>query len=333
MNKISFVTGGTGFIGGFLVKRLIDEGHTVRILSRNIEKAKKTFGDTVEIIGGDLFDNDALKRGLDGADFVFHMAAKVGDYGPKEEFYRVNVDGTKSLLDACNDVGTDNLGRFIYLSSNAVIGMKRKTVTDETAPYSNSGGHYGISKGMAEKLVLKRCSESDFPGVVIRPSVVYGPGSPNWVMRPLGLMKAGKMVYVDGGRGRCWHVYVENVIDAVMLATTCGDAPGEIFTISDNDGSTTWKEYFTKLAICAGYSTDAKNLPKFVAMSVGRGMYWLNRAFGIKPVLTPMGVGILTSSTGVSIEKAKSVLGFSPKVDLDEGMRRVGAWYKDEGMG
>lgn len=336
MTRISFVTGGTGFIGRFLVRRLIDEGQKVRVLARSVKKAEDLFGDAVEIITGDISDKKALRRGVDGADFVFHLAAKVGDYGPKREFYSVNVDGTRALLDAWEDANdsdkTGGDGRFIYMSTNAVTGMKRTSVTDESAPYSNTGGPYGITKGMAEKMILKRCAENGLHGVVVRPSVVYGPGSTNWVMRPLGLMKTGKMVYIDGGRGRCWHVYVENVIDMVMLAAKSDDAKGEIFIVCDNNGTTTWREYFTKLALCAGYPAEAKNLPKFVAMTAGRAMYWLNRFFGIKPVLTPMGVGILTSATGISIEKAKSILGYKPNVDLDEGMRRVGAWLKEEGL-
>lgn len=307
-------------------------GHTVRLLARNAEKAKGLFGDSVEIIGGDVSDREALIRGVDGADFLFHLAARVGDYGPKREFYNVNVGGTKALLDAWEETGGNKRGRLVYMSTNAVTGMKRITVTDETAPYSNTGGVYGITKGIAEKMILDRCAEKGLDGVVVRPSVVYGPGSTNWVLRPLERMKAGKMIYIDGGRGHCWHIYVDNLIDAVILAAKSDRAKGEIFIISDGKDDTTWKEYFTMLAHCAGYPAEAKNLPKFAAITAGWAMYLLYSLFGITPVLTPMNVGILTSGAGVSIEKAKSILGYKPKVDLDEGMRRVGKWLKEEGL-
>lgn len=333
VTRISLVTGGTGFIGRYLVRRLIEEGHTVRVLARSVDKARDLFGDAIEVIEGDISKVEALKKGVDRADYLFHLAAQVGDYGPKKEFYRVNVEGTRALLDAWEEAnGGDKKGCFVYMSTNAVTGMKRTKVTDESAPYSNTGGHYGITKGIAEKMILDRCAENGLHGVVVRPSVVYGPGSTNWVLRPLERIKAGKMIYIDGGRGYCWHVYVDNLIDAVILAAESDKAAGEIFIISDGNNETTWREYFTKLAICAGCPTDAKNLPKFVAMTAGRAMYLLYKLFSIKPVLTPMNVGILTSGAGVSIEKAKTILGYKPKVDLDEGMRRVGVWLKEEGL-
>jgi len=332
VGKISFVTGGTGFIGQYLVRRLIDEGHSVRVLARSAEKAKALFKDTVEIIAGDISKGEALRRGVDGADFLFHLAARVGDYGPKKEFHDVNVNGTRALLNAWEEAGGNKRGRFLYMSTNAVTGMKRTAVTDESAPYSNTGGIYGITKGLAEKMILDRCAENDLNGVVVRPSLVYGPGSTNWVLRPLTRIKAGKMIYIDGGRGHCWHLYVDNLIDAVILAAESDKAKGEIFIITDGNNDTTWREYFTRLAQCAGFPAEAKNLPKFVAMTAGQAMYWLHNLFGITPVLTPMNVGILTSGAGVSIEKAKTILGYKPKVDLDEGMRRVGAWLKEEGL-
>ena len=95
MSTISFVTGGTGFIGSRLVRRLIAEGHTVRVLARSAEKARALFDDEAEIIPGDLDDADALARGCRGADRVFHLAAQVGDFGPRRGYYHTNVEGTR----------------------------------------------------------------------------------------------------------------------------------------------------------------------------------------------------------------------------------------------
>ena len=166
MTQVSFVTGGTGFIGAALTERLISEGHEVRVLARNPEKARSLFGDRVTVVTGDLLDTSVLRAGLEGVDYVFHLAAMVGDYGLKKEFYRVNRDGTLALVDAA---ATASVARFIYMSSNAVIGMKREKITTEATPYSNTGGHYGTSKGIAEREILRRHREEGFPGVILRP--------------------------------------------------------------------------------------------------------------------------------------------------------------------
>jgi len=333
MTQVSFVTGGTGFIGATLTKRLINEGHEVRVLARNPEKAKSLFGDRVTIVTGDLLDGAALHKGLKGVDYVFHLAAAVGDYGPKKEFFRVNRDGTLALVDAAAAAG---VARFIYMSSNAVIGMKREKITTEETPYSNTGGYYGISKGIAERAILKRHREEGFPGVILRPPAVYGPGSPNWVLRIVELMKEGRMPLIGNGRGICWLIYIDNLIDATMLTLTNDHALGEIFIVTDDrslpPGALTWKTYFNTLAETAGFPPVKKNIPESLAKVLARIMYALYVVFGKKPLLTPMGVGIMTTQTGISCEKAKEVLGYSPRIDLKEGMRRVVEQLRAEGV-
>lgn len=327
MSTISFVTGGTGFIGSRLVRRLIAEGQTVRVLARSAQKARALFDHEAEIIPGDLDDRGALERGCRGADCVFHLAAQVGDFGSRRGYYHTNVEGTRSVVDAAQRA---DAGRLVYISTNAVTGIKRAHVTDESAPYASNGGHYGVSKGMAERIIRDRHRESGFPGVILRPPVVYGPGSANWVLRPLSLMKQGKMVLVDAGRGLCWHVYVENLIDAAVLASAHVQAPGEVFIISDGKDDTTWADYFNLLAKTAGYGPITRNVPKAVAVAVAHVSYALYAAFGVRPKLTPLGVGILTSGAAVSIKKARTVLGYRPNVGLGQGMKRVGEWLHAE---
>jgi nucleoside-diphosphate-sugar epimerase len=330
MSRVSFVTGGTGFIGRRLVNRLLADGHAVRVLARSADKARSLFDDHVEIIPGDLGNPDALARGCRGVGTVFHLAAQVGDYGPRRGYYETNVEGTRALVDAAERAGA---GRLVYVSTNAVTGIKRTAVTDESAPYAKSGGHYGISKGMAERIIRDRYRANGFPGVILRPPVVYGPGSTNWVLRPLGLIKQGKMVLIDRGRGLCWHVYVDNLVDAAIIAASHEKAPGEVFIVGDGKDDTTWGDYFNLLAKTAGYGPITKNVPKPVAVAVARVSYALYSAFGIRPKLTPLNVGILTTGAPVSIKKARTVLGYTPKVDLFEGMQRVREWLEREEPG
>jgi nucleoside-diphosphate-sugar epimerase len=328
MSLTYFVTGGTGFIGSRLVRRLIEEGHSVRLLARDRKKAERLFGKEVAVIVGDVGDERALRAGTSGADCVFHLAAQVGDFGPRRGFYDTNVRGTQAVVDAADRA---HAGRFVFMSTNAVTGMRRTTTTDESAPYATTGGHYGISKGMAERIIRRRHEENGFPAVILRPPIVYGPGSHNWVVRPLVLMGEGKMVLIDGGRGLCWHLYVDNLVDAAVLAARHDKAPGEVFIVGDGKDDTTWGDYFGRLAKMAGYGPITKNLPKTVAQGVARVSYGLYTLFGMRPVLTPLGVGIITSAAPLSIDKARRLLGYRPRVDLDEGMARIERWLKTDG--
>jgi nucleoside-diphosphate-sugar epimerase len=325
---ISCVTGGTGFVGTHLVRRLISEGHEVRVLARNPEKARSLFGDQVKVVAGDLGNEDALTECVGGADFVFHLAAHIGYFGRKELFYQTNVEGSKRLLDIAE---AHNIKRFVFMSTNAVIGYKREKVTDESTPYSYRSGLSGITKIITEKDILERYKKNGFPGVILRPSIIYGPGCYFYILRPLELIKAGKMSLIGGGKGICWHIYIDNLVDAVLQVAEDERAVGEIFTLSDNKIDTTWKEYFNALAEAAGFPPIKKNMPKWLALCLSYMMYALHKTLGIKPLMTPMAVGIMTSESGLSIEKAKKVLNYSPRIDLEEGMKRVGRWLKEAG--
>jgi nucleoside-diphosphate-sugar epimerase len=139
------------------------------------------------------------------------------------------------------------------------------------------------------------------------------------------------MTLVSGGSGICWHIYIDNLIDAIVLAAVHPKAPGEIFAVSDDKHDTTWKVYFNRLAEVAGYPPIKRNIPKWAALGAAYCMSLSPSVFKQKPLWTAMAVNIVTSRNTLSVEKAKRVLGYKPRVPFEEGMARVGQWLRESG--
>jgi len=308
-----FVTGAAGFIGNALVKRLVKEGYKVRAL---VHKTKpKNYEKKAEYINGNISDIESIKSFLKDIDFVFHCAAIVKDYGPRKNFYKVNLDATKNLANVCEEIG---IKKFVFLSH---INYESEKNT----------GHYSITKTLAEKYLLEKYRKNKFPVVIIRPGNVYGPGATTWVLRPIRSIQKNRITLVDHGNGIFLHTYIDNLSDVLISVIKKPELSGETIDITDGDNNTTWKEYFNSLAKIAGKPKIEKNMSKNTALFVGKTMMILNKLFRIKPWVTPMAVNVLTNQNKVSIEKARSLLDYKPKIDFEKGMKQVEKWLKKEG--
>ena len=307
------VTGAVGFIGDALVKRLVKEGYEVIGL---IHKAKpKNYEKNSEYVEGDITEIDSIKPFVKNADFVFHCAAMVKDYGPKEIFYKVNLEGTKNLVKASEEFG---IKKFIFLSH-----IRHKS--------EKSVSYYSETKALAEQYLLEKFKQNGFPAIIIRPGNVYGPGATTWVLRPLKSIQKNRIFLVDHGNGIFLHTYIDNLLDAIIAALNEPKALGETIDITDGDNNTTWREYFNTIAKIAGKPPIKRNMSKKNALFVGKLMMFSNKVFKIKPWVTPMAVRVLTNQNKVSIQKAKSVLGYMPKIDYHGGMEQIEKWLKNEG--
>ena len=209
-----FVTGASGFIGGQLAARLLADGRKVRVLSRRPLPELQKRG--AEVIIGDLDAPAALQRGCDFAETVFHVAGRVGVWGPAEDFFHVNVEGTRRVLAACRKAGVP---RLVYTSSPSVVytGGDLRNV-DESAPLcTRAPCAYPTSKAVAEMLVLA-AHDRNFSTVALRPHLVWGPGDKNVVPRVLALARAGKLKIIGSGRNKVDVTHITNVVDAHLLA-------------------------------------------------------------------------------------------------------------------
>ncbi len=209
-----FLTGASGFIGGKLAERLLAEGRRVRLLVRRPLPRLEALG--AEIILGDLLDPATLARGCAGAATVFHVAGRVGVWGPADDFFRVNVEGTRQLLTAARAAGVPH---FVFTSSPSVVynGGSLSGV-DESAPLCTAApSPYPLTKALAEHEVLA-ANTAAFSTVALRPHLVVGPGDQNLIPRVIARARARKLRIIGPGRNRVDVTSIDNVVDAHLLA-------------------------------------------------------------------------------------------------------------------
>ena len=307
------VTGAAGFIGSSLVRRLVSKGHDVRGI---IHHTQPTYFDKrVEYISCDITDSAVLEPVMDQVDVIFHCAAVVKDYGPKDAFNRINIEGTKNLIIASEAA---LVKKFIFLSH----------IRYESGKYR---GYYHETKAIAEQSLMEKYTHDQFPVVIIRPGNVYGPGATTWVLRPLQAIQKNRIALIDKGTGIFLHTYIENLLDALLFALHEPRAVGEVIDITDGDNSTTWGDYLNALAKMAGKPPIKKNMSKRTALIIGKLMMVGYTLFKIKPWVTPVAIEIFTNQNTVSIEKAKTLLRYEPMVDFTNGLDHVERWLKTKG--
>ena len=333
----AIVTGGTGFIGGKLVKALIDEGYDVRCLVRKTSNVSLLNKLGVELAYGDLADEQALRSLPEGGDIVFHLAALVTDWGEKETFYKYNVEATRILLEASKAHG---IKRFVHMSSSTVVwksefGSPHNLVDiDEAYPYADTRvDNYNATKIEAEKLVLNFYKEQGLETTVVRPSNVWGAG--DTVILPRVVMAAKKGILYPMGSGDRFVTpcHVDNLVSALLILAKSDNAPGNIYFI--NDGvKIQYMDFLTRQLAASGVEwTPGFTIPYKFAFSVAAVLESIFKLIGSKkpPVLTKMAVAALSGSRSYSIERAKVELAYQPNVDIEDGMRELQNWVVELG--
>ena len=243
------VTGGTGFLGAALVRDLLTRGVSVRVLARPSRRADMLEPQGAEVVRGGLADADCIARAVEGAEVVYHLAAKVDSPGSGADFVETNVAGTERVLTACLRQG---VGRVVYASSLAVYGpVSNGQRIDENTPYDESPqlrDFYAQSKIMADQLAVTFARETALPITILRPGIVYGPG------RPLPVALLGftlvKTNFVFGNPNhRIPLNYVGNLVDAMLMAAHSGGGQLQQFNIVDDDELTLAKYHEAKMDV------------------------------------------------------------------------------------
>lgn len=268
----------------------------------------------------DVTDADALASAFAGCDLVIHTAAHVREWGEMDEFVRVNVGGTARVLDAAKAAGVD---RVVHVSSVVVYGYDAAGEQDETAHLRSYGIPYIDTKSASDRLARRRGA------IVVRPGDVYGPGSIPWLVRPLELARAGRLAVPDSGDGIMLPAYVDDLVESLVAASERG-RPGQAYTVWDGE-PVTFTDYFTRIAEIAG-GAPPRRLPRPVLDLAGAAMERWARARGTAPSFTSRSATFIDRRGTVSIERARSELGWEPKVGLDEGLRRCADWARGEGL-
>jgi len=316
------VTGATGFTGGHLARTLKGRGYEVRALARDPAKSAALERDGILMRAGDLTDADAVERAADGCDVVYHIAAVYREAKHPDEYYRrINVGGTKNVLDA---VERGHVGRVVHCSTVGVHGDVQQIPADENAPFS-PGDIYQKTKLEGEILVRERIG-AGLPGVIFRPLGIYGPGD----RRFLKLFKTvyrGTFRMIGTGNVHYQLTYVSDLVDGIIL---CGEHPnalGQTYVLG-GPRFTTISELVKTLARVVDRPVPRGHIPVAPVMAAAIVCEWLCKPFGIEPPLYPRRLDFFTKDRAFSTAKAQRELGFVPKVDLEEGLRRTFEWYR-----
>lgn len=320
------ITGATGFIGGALARRLLSEGAPVRILARDPGRAALLAKDGAEIIRGDVTDIASCNKAAIGADAVIHSAGVLGGWGkPESLFWKVNYEGTKNMLEAASGA---NVKRFVHVSSCGVFGPLNggETPADER-PY-NPSNTYEKTKAEAEKIALE-FSRNGLPLVVVRPEFVYGPGD----LHLLGLFRAikrGRFLFFNDGAAMVHPTYIDDLVDGILLALKSDKSIGRGFNIA-GEKRIMIKDFADSISIAMSVPPTRFSIPSRAASIIATILE--NTAGRItEPPLTKAQVEFLTKDHGSSIMESKKVLGYQPKIGIDEGIRRTVDWYRSQDL-
>jgi nucleoside-diphosphate-sugar epimerase len=318
-----FVTGGSGFIGGRLIRRLVADGRRVRALARSDDAAAKLAGAGAEPVRGDLSDPAGLRAGAEGCELAFHAAAAVLEWGPREEFVRANVDGTKHVLDACREAG---LRRLVHVGTEAATMAGQPLVRiDETALLRpDSKADYCATKAMAEQAV--RAANGDgLETVVVRPRLVWGEGDTTILPGVVEAVHAGRFRWIAGGRHETSTTHVDNVVEGLVRGAERG-RPGEAYFVTDGD-PVVFRDFITELVGTQGVEIPDRGLPKRLAGAVAVGSEAVFRTLRLKgaPPLTRMAYWLSALECTIDISKAREQLGYAPVRTIEDGMAELRA--------
>lgn len=323
----TMVTGATGFLGSALVTELVKRQQAVRILARDEQKARQQFGEAVTIIPGEITDAVQVQQAIKGATTIYHLAGRLYHPSIPVELYRqTHVEGTRALLKACQ--GQTRLRRIVHVSTTGVHGVTGETPAAEDAPFAPTNP-YEATKLEGEMLALKAYQEQGLPVTVARPGLVYGPGD----LHLLGFfvaIKKGLFRVIDGGKAFLHPIYIDDMVAALLFCAERSQAPGRSYNIA-GERPVTIRELATAIAHALDRELPAGSIPLWLANLASNIFAVIPGMKGERAPLTRSRVKFLTHSRIYDISRAKSELGYVPRVELEEGLKLTAAWYYKHG--
>lgn len=323
------VTGGGGFVGLALVRRLVEKGHEVSSFSRNIYAEHQQLG--IKSFQGDLSNFLEIENACKGIDVVFHVAAKVGVWGSFSDFYNINVTGTKNVISACKKQG---VGKLIFTSSASVVfdGTNLEGV-DESMNYpKKSISNYTSTKAEAEQLILKANCDS-LKTIALRPHLIWGPGDTQLIPKIMERAKFGKLWLPGSKDFKIDTTYIDNFIDAQLLALKKTDENpgiwGKVFFITNDEPVLIW-DFLNAIIQSAGFSPSQKRVPKKLALFIAwllENIHILFR-FEKEPYVTRFLIHELCTHHWFNISAAKGMLHYRPGIDYKLGMKKIEEYFK-----
>jgi len=320
------LTGASGYTGGRLLEALRARGDEVAVLVRPESVSDGLRARASGLVEGRLGDAAAAARLVEGADAVLHVAAVYRTAGHPDSYYReVNVVGTERLLEAAARQG---VRRFVHTSTVGVHGHVEHPPADETSPMA-PGDIYQATKAEAELLALDFHRKRGLPVAVVRPGAIYGPGETRF-LKLFRAIARGRYAIVGTGRTFYHPVYIDDLVAGFLLALDRPEAVGESFLVC-GPSYVSQQELAALVARHTGGRVLPFRIPAWPIQWAGDVVEALCVPLGLEPPLHRRRVDFWTKSRAFTIEKARRLLGYAPKVDLDEGIARTAAWYREAG--
>lgn len=329
MPHFVLITGATGFVGSHVAETLLRRGDRVRALVRSGADAAFLESLGAEIVRGDLCEPASLLPAVEGVDVIVHCAAKVGDWGPVDDYRKVNVEGLRALLDATLDWP---LHRFVHVSTLGVYEARHHYGADETEPLPDRHiDGYTQSKVEAERLAFQYRRKQNVPVTILRPGFVYGPRDRMMLPRLIDRLRERSVIYIAHGKYALNTTYVGNLADAVALAIDNPAAVGEVFNITDGE-FVSKRRFFETAADGLGVPRPRSfpSVPIWLARILAN---WRESKFRREnrphpPRITQAQLKFAGLNLDFSIAKARTRLGYSPRVLFQEGMKLTTDWYR-----
>ena len=320
------ITGGGGFLGGAIVKLLVEKGDRVRSFSRSYYPELASMG--VEQFQGDISDKTSVANACKGVDLVFHVAAKAGVWGAYSDYYRTNVKGTQNVIEACIEY---NVSKLVYTSSPSVIFDSTDLEgVNESFPYPGKyNAHYPKTKALAEQAV--RAVSDSLLTVILRPHLIWGPKDSHIV--PGIISRAKQLAIVGNGKNLVDTIYIDNAAYAHILAAEkldeTPDISGNIYFISQGKPVLLW-EMINNILKAGGLPPVKRSIPHKAAWLIGALLELVYNILNIKsePAMTRFVADELAKSHWFDISAAQNDLGYIPGISTKEGLRRLEVWLK-----
>lgn len=320
------VTGGSGFLGRYLVEQLLERGDQVRVLCRHPDPALEALG--VDVVQGDVADKAAVLLATCGVERVFHVAAKVGFWGRYADFHRTNVTGTRHVIDACLDNGVQ---RLIYTSSPSVT-MNNVDIHngDESLPYpAHYHSHYSATKAEAERYVLAANGRNGLVTTAIRPHLILGPRDNHLIPRLLDKARRGRLRQIGPGTNKVSVVYVENAAHAHLLAADSDNVGGKAYFINEAEPLLLWP-WINSMLVRLDLKPARRKVPFTLAFQAGRVFEWLHRLLPFlgEPLVTRFLAAELYRNHYFSTRNAEQDFGYHPRVNFADAEAITLDWFR-----
>ena len=321
------VTGGTGFVGGAVARRLRSENCTVRALVRRASDTAALTAAGCEMHYGDITDAASVSEAMAGVDAVVHCAAFASDWGPRETFVQVNLEGSRHVFDAALQSGVQ---RVVHISTTDVFGINPDgRVIDDSFALQGTGFPYSDTKAEADRLARAYAHERGHPVAVLRPTWIYGPGDRTFLPEVVDAMRKHAMVFFGSGDNTIPLCYIDNLVDAIELALSRDEAIGQGYIVCDG-AVVTWRELTDLLARELDLPKVRLTIPLPLAEAAAIGAEtWARITHSTKrPALTRYALEFGGKELRYSNGKISRELGYSPRVLPDEGLARTIEWLK-----